>query len=313
MIYKKPAKVTKFEDYTEFIPGTPVSFEMLAIPGGEFKLGSPDNEPLRRNDEGPQVAVKIRPFWMAKTEVTWDEYEAFYAATSKEGRTDTRASSDANIDGITGPTPPYEPPDQNWGRGKRPAITMTYHAAKVYCQWLSKVTGKKYRLPTEAEWEYACRAGTDTPYFFKGDPKKFTSKGFMKSLFKPDTTGINSYVIYALNSDARTQEPDAVKPNPFGLLNMPGNVREFCLDWYAPDAYHLYSGAISDPHGPESGEEHVVRGGSYLSDAADVRSAARDKTDHIGWMVTDPQSPKSIWWYSDVKDVGFRVVCEKED
>jgi len=312
-IYATPAKVTEFIDYTETIPGTAVSFEMIAIPGGEFKIGSPESEPLRRDDEGPQASVKVSPFWMGKIEVTWDEYEAFYAETSREGRTDTQKATDADVDGITGPTPPYEPPDQNWGRGNRPAITMTFHAAEVYCQWLSQKTGKKYRLPTEAEWEYACRAGTNTPYFFQGDPHKFTSQGLLKKIFKPDTTTINSYVIYALNSSGRSQEPSTIKPNPFGLINLPGNVREFCSDWYAPDAYARYSGLIVDPTGPESGEEHVVRGGSYLSDAADVRCASRGRTDHTKWMMTDPQSPKSIWWYSDVKDVGFRVVCETDN
>ena len=311
VIYKTPAKVTTFENFTEYIPGTSVSFDMLAIPGGEFLLGSPLSEAMRKSDEGPQTKVKVSPFWMAKIEVTWDEYEAFYAATSKEGRTDTQELSAPDVDGITGPTPPYEPPDQSWGRGRRPAITMTYHAAKVYCQWLSEKTDKKYRLPTEAEWEFACRAGTDSPFFFEGNPKKFTSKGLLKKVFKPDTTLINSHVIYALNSAARSQEPDAVRENPFGLLNMVGNVREFCLDWYSADTYAGYSEFIVDPMGPDEGQEHVVRGGSYLSDAGDLRSAARDHTDQTRWMMTDPQSPKSNWWYSDVKDVGFRVVCEK--
>ena len=313
IIYEHPAAVSAFENYTEFVPGTSVSFDMIAIPGGEFLLGSPEKEPLRNGDEGPQIKVQISPFWMAKVEATWNEYEAFYAATWKEGRTDTQAANNKNIDGITGPTPPYEPPDQNWGRGQRPAITMTFHAATVYCQWLSQKTGKKYRLPTEAEWEYACRGGTDTPYFFPGNPKKLTSRGILKRIIKPDTAAINSFVVYALNSGAKTQEPDAVKANPFGLLNMPGNVREFCLDWYADDAYKNYSGVTVDPHGPKSGKEHIVRGGSFLSDAADVRSAARDHTEHVKWMMTDPQSPKSLWWYSDVRDVGFRVVCEKQN
>jgi formylglycine-generating enzyme required for sulfatase activity len=94
------------------------------------------------------------------------------------------------------------------------------------------------------------------------------------------------------------------------MVDMLGNVREFCLDWYAPDAYSHLSGEATDPRGPESGKEHVVRGGSYLTDAADLRCAARDHTREDDWLLTDPQSPKSIWWYSDVTDVGFRVVRE---
>ena len=95
---------------------------------------------------------------------------------------------------------------------------------------------------------------------------------------------------------------------------MLGNVKEFCLDWYTPDAYNMYpeDGLIINPAGPESGTEHVVRGGSYKSDPADIRSAARDRTYHDKWLLTDPQSPKSIWWYSDSKDVGFRIVREVE-
>ena len=189
---------------------------------------------------------------------------------------------------------------------------MTHHAAMVYCEWLSKITGKKYRLPTEAEWEFACRGGTDTPYFFAGDPKDFTAKRFRNKIFGIDTSRINSYIIYSQNSRGKTLPQNSVKPNPFGLLNMLGNVKEFCLDRYASNIYSSYPQGISDPGGPETGEEYVVRGGSFRSDASDVRSAARDFTRHDAWLVTDPQIPKSIWWYSDCDNVGFRVVCENE-
>jgi sulfatase modifying factor 1 len=311
-IYTEPAKVEKFENYTEKITGSNVSFEMVAIPGGKFTMGSPENEPLRKADEGPLRKVTLSRFWMAKNEVTWDEYMAFFRATGSQGRTEGQVVTKKNVDAISGATPPWGAPDQGWGKASRPAITMSWHAAYVYCQWLSKVTGKKYRLPTEAEWEYACRAGTETPYFFPGNPKKFTSSGLLKKIFGPDTAVIASSIVYKVNSFSKTKEPQSVKANPFGLKNMLGNVAEFCLDFYSPDTYKKDSTEVVNPRGPASGQEHVIRGGSFKSDAADVRSASRDFTKTRAWLVTDPQMPKSIWWYSDVIDVGFRVVCEAD-
>ncbi|HSL86748.1 MAG TPA: SUMF1/EgtB/PvdO family nonheme iron enzyme, partial [Bacteroidales bacterium] len=271
-IYTKPTQVTEFESFTEQIPGSSVTFNMMAIPGGSFKMGSPIDEPFRRNDEGPRIEVELSPFFMAEIEVTWDEYLAFYVQTAAEGRsTDTEGlrSQDADdVDAISGATPPYGQPDQGWGLGQRPAISFTFHAAETYCRWLSQVTGKTYRLPTEAEWEYACRGGTTEPYFFPGDPNRFQKSGLRARLSKNDTTVINTYVIYQENSQSKTQTPDMVKPNPFGLKNMLGNVAEFCSDWYQPDAYSLYDEEIvRNPRGPESGEERVVRGGSFLNTA----------------------------------------------
>ncbi len=293
-VFVESASVEKFDNYTERIPGTDVEFEMVAIPGGTFLMGSPESEVNRRADEGPVRPVKLSPYWIGKTEVTWDEYEAFYAATKSEGRSsDTEAMK--KVDAVTGPTPPWGNPGQGWGRGKRPAITMSHHSAMTYCDWLSRVTGKTYRLPTEAEWEYACRGGTKGPYFF--DPAELSTK---------------RYAFYNENSDEKTHTPSEAVPNPFGLLNMAGNVCEFCLDWYDEKTYAGYpeSPPIVDPRGPKTGEEHVIRGGSFLTGLSELRSAARDYTRHDDWVRTDPQIPKSIWWYSDSIDVGFRVVCE---
>ena len=306
--FTEPAKVAKFEDFTELIPGTRVSFDMAALPGGTFNMGSPEEEPLRDPDEGPVRKVTLSPFWIARTEVTWDEYMAFFRATSSQGRMEGQAASPEKTDAISGATPPWGAPDQGWGKGSRPAITMSWHAANVYCQWLSQVTGKKYRLPTEAEWEYACRGGTETPYFFEGDPKKLSSEGFLKKLIRPDTMIIASRVVYNMNSASKTEEPSFVKSNPFGLKNMSGNVAEFCSDFYSAGFYGTDSTGLN-PAGPVTGPEHVIRGGSFKNDAKDVRSAARDFTKTKAWLVTDPQMPKSIWWYSDCIDVGFRVVC----
>ena len=316
LYYKEATVVTAFVDYTEQIPGTPLTFNMVAIDGGTFMMGSPEKEPFRGSDESPQHEVELSPFFMAEVETTWDLYWAFYAETMSEGRTPPETVYQNNlealgVDGISGPTPPFGYPDQGWGQGDRPAITMTHYAAETFCQWLSAKTGKKYRLPTEAEWEYAARGGTETAYFFPGNPKDFSEQGFMRNIFKPKTEGITDYVIYDKNSSGRTQPPSEVLPNPFGLKNMLGNVMEYTADRYDAEAYAKRSGVTRDPLVTE-GDEWVVRGGLYSSDAADVRSASRAQTQHEAWMKTDPQQPKSIWWYSDVKGIGFRVVCEPE-
>lgn len=315
-IYTQPAEVTTFENFTEYIPGTSVKFEMVTIPGGTFFIGSPETESFRREDECPQREVKISPFFMSKIEVTWNEYLAYYNQTAAEGRTTdyvVTMKDELDVDAISGPTAPYGSPDQGWGTGKLPAITMTYYAAEAYCKWLSEVTGKKYRLPTEAEWEYACRGATTGPNFFNEDPKKFKQKGFFRKIFSADSLKVNQYVNYNGNSGGKTTEPSLLKPNPFGLINMLGNVSEFCSDWYIADIYAGYpEGLAINPTGPEEGTEHVIRGGSYKSPAEEIRSAARDHTRTEAWLLTDPQMPKSIWWYSDCSHVGFRVICEFE-
>ena len=163
---------------------------MVAIPEGTFEMGSPEKEELRKPDEGPVRKVHLSKFWMGIAEVSWDEYLEFFKATASQGRKEAVVTQPVT-DAITGPTPPWGAPDQGWGKGSHPAITMSWKAANTYCQWLSKKTGKKYRLPTEAEWEYACRGGSQTPYFFPGNPKKFTSAGIMNKIFGADTTVIN--------------------------------------------------------------------------------------------------------------------------
>jgi len=315
--YKVSTRIDSFENFTERIPGTKASISMIAVPGGEFYLGSPLDEPYRRQDEGPQRRVKVSDFFIGETEVTWDQFWAFYNETMSEGRTPPEKifanNSRPDIDAVSGPTPPFGNPDQGWGMDSRPAITMTHYAAEVFCQWLSLKTGKHYRLPTEAEWEYAARGGTQTPYFFDGSPKRFTSNRFIRRFSPADTAVIQRYAVYAMNSRNRTQLPSKVKANPFGIKNMLGNAMEYCADWYAEDAYsHIPDGTLN-PKGPQSGREYVVRGGMYKDDAAELRCAARNHTNHDDWLKTDPQKPKSIWWYSDVKAIGFRVVCDKPD
>lgn len=308
LIARRPLLNVPFENYTETLPASQVTFEMIAIPGGKFLMGSPETESCRETDEGPQRQVTLSQFWMSKTEVSWAEWERYFAERGR-GKREYWAKDIDELDLVTGPTPPYGSPDQGWGKGARPAITMTHYAATQYCQWLSEVTGKLYRLPTEAEWEYACRAGSVDPYFFNGDPGRYTRRRLWNRLVGADTSLIARYAVYEANSNSRTVPVTQGKPNPFGLFNMAGNVREFCLDYYDPHILSSYSQeGVVDPMGPKSGSEHVIRGGSFKSDAADLRSANRDATQTDAWLMTDPQNPKSLWWYSDCTDVGFRVV-----
>ena len=315
-IFNEPFELTSFNNYTEYIPGTNVSFGMVAIKGGSFMMGSSENEKYRQPDEGPITHIHISPFFMGKIEVTWDEYIAFYNQTASEGRLPEKtkkASATMKADAITGATPPYGPPDQGWGMGSRPAITMTHHAAEVYCQWLSLITGKKYRLPTESEWEYACRGGTESVNFFNIEPKHFEGKSIFSRLFNKGNPDVDNYVIYAGNAQGKTEEPRKMEENPFGLINMLGNVSEFCSDWYSPETYsHFSDKELTNPKGPVNGEEYVIRGGSFKSIEKNIRSASRAHTETDKWLLTDPQIPKSIWWYSDCDFVGFRVVCEPD-
>ena len=314
-IFDSATVVTTFADYVEQIPGSPVTINMIAINGGTFKMGSNKKEDFSKDDEWPLRSVTVSPFFMAEVEITWDQYWTFFENTMSEGRTPPEViyanNTSSDIDAVSGPTSPYGSPDQGWGQGSRPAITMTHYAAETFCQWLSLITGKKYRLPTEAEWEYAARGGTETPYFFEGKPKDFSNQGFMRNFFDAKTDIISDYVIYRNNSNNRTQEPENIKPNPFGLKNMLGNVMEYCADKYSANAYGKTGESVTDPIETE-GEEWVVRGGLYSSDAADLRCAARSYTRYDEWLKTDPQQPKSIWWYSDIRGIGFRIVCEPD-
>src|SRR5438034_5058687 len=148
----------EMKPYTDTIPGTETHFEMVPIPGGEFKTGSPADEAGRSDDEGPGHTVTVHPFWMGKTEVTWDEYDVFAfktGITHVVGAPAEESPAEKLADAITHPTPPYTDETFGFGRHGQPAINITHHAAMEYTRWLSTLTGKGYRLPTEAEWENA--------------------------------------------------------------------------------------------------------------------------------------------------------------
>jgi formylglycine-generating enzyme required for sulfatase activity len=295
-----PAKKAEaFKPYTETIPDSQVKFDMVPIPAGEFTMGSPKNEAGRGADEGPQHLVKIRPFWMGKTEVTWDEYDLYWKKQEGAQRNENPTPADKAADAVSRPTPPYADETFGHGREKQPVICITHHAAMEYCRWLSAKTGRIYRLPTEAEWEYACRAGTKTTYYFGDDPKD-----------------LGEYAWYAKNSEDLTHKVAQKKPNAWGLYDMIGNVAEWCLDHYQNDYYSKFPAdkpTLSPVFIPtEKRFSHVARGGSWADDAPKLRSAARRGSDK-SWIRQDPQAPQSIWWLTDAEFVGFRVVRPVEE
>jgi formylglycine-generating enzyme required for sulfatase activity len=252
---------------------------MAAIPGGEFPMGTPKTEPGRRDDEGPQHKVKIEPFWMARREVTWDEYRLW--TTIPEMQRDI-------VDAVSRPTAPYVEMSFGMGINGYPAISMTQHAANKYAEWLSARTGHFYRLPTEAEWEYACRAGSTTAYSFGDDPSK-----------------LGEYAWYKANSKNKYAKVGAKMPNAWGLYDMHGNVLEWTLDQYLPNFYAtrgtLAWAKSTKPY------PHSARGGSWNDPAADCRCGARRGSD-AAWKIQDPNLPKSIWYLTDAPWIGFRLV-----
>ncbi len=279
--------------YSESIPGTGVNFDLVSIPSGKFKMGSPAGEEGRGSDEGPQRDVEIAPFWMGKFEITWNEFELFMYPT-EEKRIRASHKVDEKIDALTDassrPTQPYVEMSFGMGKDGFPAISMTQHAANKYCEWLSAKTGHFYRLPTEAEWEYAARAGTTTTYFWGDDASK-----------------MDEYAWWANNSEGKYQKVGRKKPNPWGLHDILGNVCEWTLDQYSPTTYA--SGATANPWVKATKPyPHVARGGSWDDDAAEkLRVAARRFSDP-DWKIQDPQFPKSIWYHTDAQFLGFRVV-----
>ncbi|WP_268033269.1 formylglycine-generating enzyme family protein [Algoriphagus sp. PAP.12] len=272
-----------FEPYSQKIPGSQVTFDMTPIPGGTFKMGSENGD----SDEKPSHSVKIDPFWMGTHEVTWDAFEMFldknYELAISEG-----PIGDI-VDGLTRPSIPYL--DMTFGMGKegKPAIGMTQYGAVQYCHWLYLKTGIFYRLPTEAEWEYAAKAGTDTPYFFGTDASQMREYAWTKE-----------------NSEELTHTVGTKKPNPWGLYDIYGNVLEWTADQYDPEFY-----AISPEENPlnPSSELYprVVRGGSYDTPTAEITSSKR-YVSSSDWKRIDPQIPKSQWWFPEAPFLGMRLV-----
>lgn len=281
LVQKIAARITPpgpFNPYKNTIPNTVVAYEMIPIPGGEFTMGTPESEKGRSADEGPQRKIKVEPFWMGKFEVTWDEYRFFmFQNLANETR-----GADPSLDAISRPTKPYVEMSFGMGINGFPAISMTQHAANKYAEWLSAKTGHFYRLPTEAEWEYACRAG------------------------KTESPNLAEIAWFVDNAGDKYQQVGKKKPNALGLYDILGNVAEWTLDQYDPKAYEH----PLPPQGyvpSKTPYPHVSRGGGWSDDASRLRCGARLGSDE-SWKMQDPQLPKSIWYLTDAQFQGFRLV-----
>jgi formylglycine-generating enzyme required for sulfatase activity len=275
--------VQELVSYTEVIPGIDVSFDMVAVPGGSFPMGSPAEEPGWREDEGPVREVEVSGFWIGRHEVSWDEYRPFMLGLDRgAGSPD---GSGAEADAVTRPTAAYVPMDFGMGVEGFPAVAMTQFAARQYTRWLSARTGRFYRLATEAEWEYVCLAGR--------------AAGVDVELMQP-------LGWHAGNSGGAYRKTGELSPNGWGVHDMLGNVAEWVLDAHAP--YGVSAAPPVDPIvWPESEWGRVVRGGSFADEVRELRCSAR-RASVAAWKRRDPQLPKSIWYLTDAPWVGLRVV-----
>ncbi len=283
-------RLKKQLDYTETVPATEVSFDMIEIPKGIFLMGSSEAETDREVDEGPQREVAIDAFYIGKYEVTWEVFELFFKQ-NKDLFVKLEDDRVVKIDAISRPSPPYEDPSYGMGKEGFPAVSMSAYSALVFCKWLSTVTGKFYRLPTEAEWEYAARAGSTTAYSFG------------------DGAEIDQYAVYYKNAKGVYAKVGSKKPNTWGLYDMHGNAAEWTLDEYKEDAY--VSLEANNPWmTPTVIHPRVYRGGSWDDDPKSLRSASRSASSKK-LQRRDPQIPKSFWWFTDSNFVGFRLVSPK--
>lgn len=282
--YAQPGNNTDFKAYDQQVPGSKFNIKMVPIPAGSFAMGSPETDKARKADEGPVRKVNIGAFWMASFEITHDIFDIFFR--------DEAISVGSGVDAVTRPTPQYI--DLSWGMGKTggyPVNSMSQDAAMMFCRWLYKKTGIFYRLPSEAEWEYACRAGSTSVYPFGDNPKE-----------------LGKYAWFKGNSKNKYQKVGQKLPNAWGLYDMLGNVSEWTLDQYDEKYFELVKDNSTQPViTPSKRYPKSVRGGSYLDDATALRSASRQHSEP-SWNKRDPQIPRSRWWLTDAMFVGFRII-----
>ncbi len=295
--------------YEVSIPGSKAKLKMIPVPGGTFKLGSPESEAGHTSAEAPEVEVEVGPFWMAEHETTWEQYQPYmelYQPFKDFKAEGIRAVTDENkIDAITVPTPLYEPSfTYEYGEDpKLPAVTMTNYSARQYTKWLSGVTGQQYRLPSEAEWEYAALGGAKTAYHFGDDPEKLEEYGW-----------------FVGNSDESPQLVKKKKPNQYGLYDMHGNVWEWVLDQYSDEGFKHLAGkeklkALDTVVWPTELDLLMVKGGGWDEEPQNCRAASKMGSSESDWKEEDPNIPLSPWWFTSYPStmVGFRVIRPLEE
>ena len=272
-------------DRTIAIPGLANDAKPLVmsyIPSGEFMMGSPPGETGRQEDEGPQHRVNItRSFWMGKYEITNAQFEAFVKATgfittaekvgSGFGWDATQKTWDM-VKGVTWRKPgfPWEPEGRS---GDLPVVMVSWDDATAFCKWLSGVAGETIALPTEAQWEYACRAGSTTQYGW-GDSQQSACQ--FANVFNQENKGkwgLNWDGFPCSDGYVGLSPVGSFDPNAFGLHDTTGNVSEWCADWY--DEGYYASSPKDDPAGPAGGSLRVGRGGGWYGVPVLCRSAFR--------------------------------------
>lgn len=294
-------------EYSQPIVGTDVKIRMVPVAGGKFIMGSPRTEIDRYVDEGPLRGIEVAPFWIGKYEVTWGEYRPYmdmYDPFAEFERRAMRLVTKANAaDAVTAPTMIYSPTYRyQYGRDPRlPAVSMSQFAARQYSKWLSLQSKQFYRLPTEAEWEYACRAGSTTAYSF-GEADD----------------DLAEYAVFGRDGGDRDgRGPEKVgtrKPNAWGIHDMHGNVSEWVIDEYARGYKSVprrtYLSVAEAIVWPQKINPRVARGGGCFSPAVACRSAAR-LSSSLTWWEMDPMFPASPWWLcgdSETLTIGFRLI-----
>jgi formylglycine-generating enzyme required for sulfatase activity len=275
-----------------------IGMKLQYIPPGKFTMGSAESEPGREAQEVPHEVELTKGFYMSVHEVTVGQFKQFVADTKfqTDGERDGKGAYGINGAGkieemhakFTWKNPGFGQTDDH------PVVSVSWSDAKAFCKWLSEKEKKTYRLPTEAEWEYACRAGTKTAYVHGVDPEGLATMGN-----GADATARAKFPGWSIGIKAKdghifTAPVGQFKANAFGLCDMHGNVWEWCEDWYEPNSYPKEKQV--DPTGPATGKAKVQRGGGWSSDAKRLRSASRVGRDSVAY--------RGCY-------LGFRVVLEQ--